>query len=1154
MTEFVHLHLHSQYSLLDGAIKIDDLVRKVKALGMPAVALTDHGGMMGAVEFYEKTRQAGIKPILGSEIYVAPGSMHERKGGPGDEKAHHLILLAESHEGYRNLVRLVSRAHKDGFYYKPRVDKALLREHAEGLIATSACLKGEIPVLLAQEGERRALEVLEEYRSIFTDGRFFLEIQANGLREQERTNERLIAIARRTGTPLVATNDCHYLDRGDAKAHEIILCLQTGKTLSSEGRMRFETDEFYLKRPEEFSNVFGHVAPEALRNTLAVAERCNVTLDLGRSKIPEFQVPEGITSEGYLRRLSLEGLEARLREKGRLGFAVSAETERTYRSRLEMELSVIERTGFAGYFLIVWDFIRFAKEQDIPVGPGRGSAAGSLVAYCLRITEVDPIPYGLLFERFLNPERISLPDVDCDFCKIRRDEVIRYVREKYGEANVSQIITFGTMKARAAVRDVGRVLDMPYAEVDRIAKLIPPDLDMTLDRALEIEPRLREMKRESPKVDELFTYARAVEGLSRHASTHAAGVVIANRPITDYVPLYRNSNGDITTQFPMDDVEKVGLVKFDFLGLKTLTTIHDAISVIRERTGSAVDLAALPMDDGATFAMLQRGDTAGVFQFESDGFTDLLVRLKPDRFTHLIDAVALYRPGPLQSGMVDDFIERRHGRKRIAYMLPELEEFLRETYGVILYQEQVMQIAVALSGFTMGQADILRKAMGKKKPELIEQQKAPFLKGSWEKGIPGEKAREVFELIAQFGGYGFNKSHSAAYALVAYQTAYLKAHHPMEYFASLMTTESGDTDKIIRYINHCREKGIAILPPDVNESQMGFYPSARGIRFGMSAIKGIGEAAVLAILSARSGGPFASVADLLSRVDLRKVNKRVIESLIKAGALDSLDPNRGRLFADLPAQIDAAQKEARRRESGQFGLFGQAAEPPPPSRETALEPAAPAWGRRDRLAFEKETLGFYITGHPLDAFSAEVDLFANVTSTRIRSLKTGAEARIAGVASALREKTTRRGDRMAILTLEDREGIVEAVVFPEVYRESQGALASGEPIFLIGRIERDEKSSKVVAEEIVAMENVRERLARSVHFRIETDRMTPADVLDLRLTIERHAGDKKSFLHLVRDGQYETVLELPERFGVAPSLELARALRGRFGYDVLSLH
>jgi DNA polymerase-3 subunit alpha len=1153
LKEFVHLHLHSQYSLLDGTIKIEDLVRKVAEMGMPAVALTDHGGMIGTVDFYEKANRAGIKPIIGAEVYVTPGSRHDRKATPGEERPHHLILLAESDEGYRNLICLVSRAHVEGFYYKPRVDKEILREHAKGIIATSACLQGEIPVLLAQEEKERAAEAVETYKEIFPDGSYFLEIQDNGLSAQNRANSQIIELARRTGTPLVATNDCHYLERKDARVHDILLCLQTGKVISSEDRMRFGTDQFYVKGPEEFERAFGHTAPDALTNTLAIAERCHVRLDLGRNRIPEFRVPGGMTSDQFLRKLSTEGLLRRFEEMRVRSGKIRTGEEEAYRKRLEFELTVIETTGFSGYFLIVWDFIRFAKEQGIPVGPGRGSAAGSLVAYALRITEIDPLPYGLLFERFLNPERISLPDIDCDFCKDRRDEVIRYVEDRYGKENVAQIITFGTMKARAAVRDVGRVLEMPYADVDKIAKLIPPDLGMTIDKALAVEARLPEMIRENAKVAELFEYAKSIEGLSRHASTHAAGVVIANRPITEYVPLYRNSNGDITTQFPMQHIEKVGLVKFDFLGLRTLTAIHNTRNLIRERNGEGLDLDTLTLSDPETYAMLSRGDTAGVFQCESQGFTDLLLRLKPDRFTHLIDAVALYRPGPLQSGMVDDFIMRRHGQKTIEYQLPELEEILRDTYGVIVYQEQVMRIAVALAGFSMGEADVLRKAMGKKDAALMDTQKIRFLEGAKGKGVSARKAASLFDLIAQFGEYGFNKSHSTAYALLAYQTAYLKMHYPVEFFCALMTSESGDTAKIIRYIAYCRERGIPVLPPDVNESRFAFHPSGQAIRFGLSAIKGVGAAAIESIGEAKGEEPFSSVEDVLSRVDLRKVNKRAVESLVKAGSFDSLESDRGGVFERLPALMEAAQGAARRKGSGQYALFGGTIASPPP-RKSDSSPSSSTWSRRERLGHEREALGFYITGHPLDEYAGEIELFANTTTSRVPVMVTGAEVKIGGIIGSARQKTTKQGKKMAYLQFEDLEGVIEVIVFPETFQQSQDALSCDGPVFLVGRVEAEDKSAKVIAMDIIRMENVREKLARSVHLQIRTDRMTAADILDLRKLLGRNTGEKKAFLHLVREGEYEAVLALPDAFGVAPSLSLARELRVRFGYDVLRLH
>ena len=1157
MSSFVHLHLHSQYSLLDGTIQFGPLVRRIKELGMPAVAVTDHGAMMGTVEFYEAANAAGVKPILGMEAYVAPGSRTDRRPASNGEHAYHLVLLAENDIGYKNLLTLSSLGYTEGFYYKPRVDKELLRKYSEGLIATSACLHGEIPLAIETEGEAKAIQLLEEYRSIFTNGRFFLEIQSNGMEQQNRMNQRIIALARHTDTPLVATNDCHYLNPEDARFQEILLCLQTGKTISDPTRMRFETDQFYVKTAKEFEQAFDSIAPDALSNTLLIAERCNAKIELGVPRIPEFKLSIGETSEERLRLNSMKGFEERLEERRVTEGDITPALEEEYRNRLSYELSVIEETGFSGYFLIVSDFIKWAKSQGIPVGPGRGSAAGSLVAFCLQITEVDPIPYKLLFERFLNPERISLPDIDCDFCNIRRDEVIRYVQEKYGRENVAQLITFGTWRPRAAVRDVGRVLEMPYAEVDRIAKLIPFDLKMTLENAPKAEPQLQEMIDSNPKVAELFRYSMQIEGRSRHAGTHASAVVIADRPITEFSPLYRQTTSEITTQYAMQAAEKVGLVKFDLLGLTTLTVIHNAIELVREHKGVGIDFKVIPLTDKKTYETLSMGDTAGVFQSESSGFTSLLARLKPDRFNHLIDMMALYRPGPLQSGMADDFIERRHGKKKVSYPLPQLKEILSDTYGVIVYQEQVMEIGKALAGFTLGQADVLRKAMGKKDDALMEQQKGLFVKGALANGVPEKKAEEIFDLIRQFGGYGFNKSHSAAYALLAYQTAYLKTHYPLEFYSALMTSESGNTDKIIRYIAHCREKGIHILPPDVNESRYAFLPSGGSIRFGLSAIKGLGASAVESILEARKQGRFESARDFLSRIDLHKVNKRAMESLIKSGALDSLNQDRGRLFNDLQPLLEEAQSEARSREAGQFSLFGPSTQEKPSesraAKKAAEPPSAAIWDRRTCLANEKEALGFYITGHPLDSYKTEVSMYSSATTADIANLRPDSEVKIGGIISQLRERTTRKGERMASLSIEDLDGTVNVTVFPTVYQECQDALTSTDPVFVVGRLKKTDTGTEIHADELFLMSNVKERLARSVHLRIEMSSSDSFDMEELAATIRRFGGNKKAFLHIIRKEEYEAVIELPDSMSVNPSLDLVRELKNRFGYNVLDL-
>ncbi|HEY3490742.1 MAG TPA: DNA polymerase III subunit alpha [Candidatus Deferrimicrobiaceae bacterium] len=1156
--EFVHLHLHSQYSLLDGTIKIDQLIKRVKELGMPAVAITDHGAMMGTIEFYEKAREAGIKPIIGSELYVAPGSRFTKSVEPGGEKAYHLIVLAETDEGYHNLLKLVSFGHVEGYYYKPRVDKELLRRYSKGLIGASACLQGEISKAFAEGGPAKAEVVLGEYKEIFGPGNFFLEIQDNGLEEQYRINEKLIALARKTDTPLIATNDAHYLHREDHKLHEILLCLQTGKTISDTKRMKFESTDFYVKSGEEFAKTFGEIAPDALANTVRIAERCNVTLTLGKPQIPDFPLPPGRTAKEELRAQAAKGLEQRLKERETYGPPLAEGELARYHERFEYELSVIEGMDFPGYFLIVADFLKYARDNGVPTGPGRGSAAGSLVAYCLRITEIDPLPYNLLFERFLNPERVSLPDIDCDFCKDKRERVIEYVKEKYGADHVSQIITFGTMKARAAIRDVARVLEIPYAQADIIAKLIPADLKMTIKKAREVEPKLNEMIAADPKIRDLFALAGDIEGLSRNAGTHAAGVVIADKPITEYSALYRNTKEEITTQLSGTDVEKVGLVKFDFLGLRTLTAIADTLKLVKEMRGVDIDINHIPIDDAPTYEMLQRKDTPGVFQCESSGFTELLGSLKPERFTHMVDMVALYRPGPLNSGMVTDYIEVRHGRKKPSYMFPELEPILKDTYGVIVYQEQVMQIAVAIGGFTMGQADVLRKAMGKKKVDVMAKQKEMFLQGAAAKKFEPKKAEALFDLMAQFAEYGFNKSHSAAYGFVAYQTAYLKAHYPVEFYCALMTSESGDTTKIIRYFNDAREHDIPILPPDVNESRAAFHPSGNGIRFGLSAIKGVGSSAIEAIAEARQESPFATVSDFMARVDLRRVNKSVLESLAKAGAFDSIDPDRGRLVDMIPSMIDAAQREAKRKESGQFALFGVSTPADSDKASSGKEKDAPApeplWTRKERLAHEKEALGFYITGHPLDAFAGEIELFANTSTAQIGELRSGAEVKVGGVINSVKEKLTKKGDKYAILTIEDREGIIEVLVWAETYKECIDACSSEEPIFLIGRVEKGENSTKLIAREIFRMENIRERLARSVHYRIDLESYQPELVQAFRKTLRRHAGEKRGYLHLVRNGEFEAVVQLPDSCSVNPSLELAKELRGLFNYDVLRLH
>ena len=839
MAEFTHLHLHTDYSLLDGACKLDELLDQAVRLGMRSIAVTEHGNMFSAIAFYDKAKQRGLTPILGCEAYVAPGSRLTRGGAIG-EAAHHLVLLAETNEGYQNLIKLVSAGYTEGFYYRPRIDKELLAAHARGLIGLSSCLKGEIPGAIRLGHERRALEAAAAYRDIFGPGSFFLELQDQGIEDQAAVNRGLARAAAALDLPLVGTNDVHYLHRSDARPHDILLCIGTGKTVDDPDRLRYRGEEFYFKSADEMAAVFAEF-PDAVGRTMAIAERCRVDLDSREPHLPSFEVPAPFTLNEYFGHMVAEGFERRLPHLQLLaGRGQLRHTLDEYRARLAYEIDVIRRMDYAGYFLIVWDFIRYAREQGIPVGPGRGSAAGSLVAYCLNITDVDPLSFDLLFERFLNPERISLPDIDIDFCERRRSEVIDYVTRKYGRENVAQIITFGTMKARAVVRDVGRALDISFAEVDRVAKQIPATLDMTLGKALEENPALRQMEASEPRIRELLEVARRLEGTTRHASVHAAGVVIAPKPLTEFVPLYRGQHDEITTQWSMKEIERIGLLKMDFLGLTTLTLLHDAVGQIRRTAGVEVDLAAIPLDDARTYQLFSEGQTLGVFQFESSGMREILRKAKPQRFDDLIALNALYRPGPLRSGMIEDFIARRHGRVDITYEVPELEPILRDTYGVITYQEQVMRIASELGGFPLGEADVLRKAMGKKQAEVMHQKKQAFLAGAKARGIGDRKARKIFELMEHFAGYGFNKSHATTYALLAYQTAFLKANYPWHFMAALLTLESQDTSKVVVYLNECRDRGIPVLPPDVNSSDLAFTVTPDGVRFGLAAIKGAG--------------------------------------------------------------------------------------------------------------------------------------------------------------------------------------------------------------------------------------------------------------------------------------------------------------------------
>ncbi len=1161
---FVHLHLHSQYSLLDGAIKINPLFERAKIQNMPAVALTDHGNLFGAIEFYEAALRNDVKPIIGCEVYLASGSRFEKearaKDAQGFDAINHLLLLAMDQTGYENLCQLVSRAYLEGFYYKPRIDLDLLRERNAGLIATSGCLSSMVCRAISAGQLDTAWQRVEDFSSIFKD-RFYLEMQRHGIGDQDRVNAELIKMSSDLNLPLLATNDAHYLEHHDHEHHDALLCIGTAANLDDPNRFKFDGHGFYVKSGDEMMEVF-HDHPSAVTNSLEIAERCNVDIDIDPTNyhMPEFQVPSGMSREEVMAQNSWNGLRERLQ------LAPDEPIPPKYGEyvkRMEHELGVISGMGFAGYFLIVADFIAHAKNNGVPVGPGRGSSAGSLVAYSLGITGVDPIEYDIIFERFLNPERVTMPDIDVDFCMKGRDDVIRYVAEKYdGEGidgkRVAQIITFGKLQARAAIRDVGRVMGMQYGDVDRIAKLVPETLGITLEEALDQSAELRSRCEADGQIAKLLTTARRLEGLTRHASTHAAGVVIGTKPLLEMVPLYRDAkSGDVMTQFDMRCVEKVGLIKFDFLGLKTLTTIAAAEARVRESHDPDFSIEDVTLEDEKTYQLLSSGNTEGVFQVESAGMTDLVTKLRPATFKELIPIVALYRPGPLGSGMVDDFINRRHGLTKVEYLLPELEELTSETLGVIVYQDQVLQIANRLAGYSLGEADLLRRAMGKKKQEEMDRQRERFVSGAKERGIDPKKADEVFDLMAEFAGYGFAKSHSAAYALITYQTAYLKANYPKEYLAALMTTESGNHDKLGRYIAHAQQNDIAVLAPDVNESARDFTVVSEGIRFGLAGVKNVGEGAIEAILQARAEqGAFKSLFDLASRVDGKRMNRRVVESLVKCGAFDSLHDNRAAVWQGLDAALEAGASEQRDRAIGQESLFGAS------SGAVVAEPElpdAPEWTDRQRLEFEKEVLGFYVTGHPLSAYSAQLARHADTKASETEG-KDGRDVRAGGILTSIRETRTRRGSLMAFATLEDLEGTFDLVIFAEPFAQygsmlKAAAAAEGEngptPLLVSGTLE-DGDPPKILVREVLELERADERLASELQLTVAETEASRDRLLALKQVLGKHPGECRVAVHLVIPDDSETVIALPG-VGVRPGDALIQDLVGLFGRDVSRL-
>ncbi|MGB8885389.1 MAG: DNA polymerase III subunit alpha [Candidatus Korobacteraceae bacterium] len=1135
-SQFVHLHLHTDYSMLDGACNIERLVNRVKELEMPAVAMTDHGNIFGAVAFANAAKEAGVKPILGCELYICKKEDH--RASPEGDSYNHLIVLAENDQGYRNLVKIVSEASLHGFYYKPRISKKFLAEHSQGLIGLSACLKGEVAESLTEGKYDAARTAAATYTDIFGKGNFYLEIQDQGVPEEKRIQDNLLKLEQDLGLPLVATNDSHYLCEDDAHAQDVMVCIQTGKSIHDTNRLKFHGNQFFVKSYAEMAKVFSGYE-RALERTLEIAERCNVRLEKVHDPFPQFEVPTGYSLPDYFEHVTREGFAKRLnilRELQAMGRLKHSLEE--YEQRLAREIEIIRQMQFSGYFLIVWDFIRYAKERNIPVGPGRGSAAGSLVAYALSITDIDPLSNELLFERFLNPERVSLPDIDIDFCMNRRGEVIDYVTQKYGRDQVAQIITFGTMAAKAAIKDSGRAMDIPYAEVERIGKMIPPTLNITIDRALQDSPDLAAAYDKEQQTKELIDTAKKLEGLVRNSGVHAAGVVISPIPLTDLVPLHRTKNDEIVTAYDMKAVEKLGLLKMDFLGLTTLTIIDDALRLIEQTRGERLDLQKLALDDRETYErVFHTGLTSGVFQFESHGMRDVLRRYKPTAVEDLTALNAIYRPGPIQGGMIEDFVERKWGRKKIEYELPELEPMLKETLGVIVYQEQVMQIANRLAGYSLGEADLLRRAMGKKDPEAMAKQRERFVRGATERGFQAKKIAKIFDLMEQFAGYGFNKSHSAAYALLAYQTAYLKTKYPVEFMAALLTSVSGSTDDVVKYINECREMGIAVEPPDVNVSDAYFTPHGEAIRFGLAAVKNVGHNAIDSIVKARKErGAFKSVFEFCEKVDLHLLNKRVVESLIKSGAMDALG-RRAQLMAVIDSAMDQALKAQKDAALGQHGLFGVFQQDEDNRTTDKPLPNIPDWDEHERLAHEKEILGFFITGHPLEKYSEKLLDFHALSTTDVAELKSSTgkdEILIGGILKGIRVAKSKKGDLYAQGQLEDMNGSVDVLCFAEPYRRLAEKLKLTVPVLVKGGVRVEEGSnSKVMIGDITPLEDAKPKLPSHLRIKVALETASPATIDELQTLCHERKGTARVLFDLERKGDFTVVMEA-EGYNVLP--------------------
>jgi DNA polymerase-3 subunit alpha len=1138
-SDFVHLHLHTQYSLLDGACRVKELIEQALEYKMPALAMTDHGNMFGAIEFYEEVQKHGIKPIVGCEVYIAPKSRFDRNESSISEASNHFILLARDEEGYQNLMKLVSIGYLEGFYYRPRIDKEILAKHSKGLIGTTACLKGEVPCLLMDNRFNDALKTADEFSSIFGKENFYLEIQENFIPEQRTVNEGMIRVAKELSLPLVATNDVHYLKKKNAHSHDALLCIQTQTTLQDPNRMRFQTEEFYFKSPQEMKALFNY-SPAAIRNTIVIAERCNVELQFGKPHLPQYKPPEGKTREEYLRELCMQGLTKRF----------GPSPDKAVLERLEHELKIIQHMRFISYFLIVWDFIHYAKSKDIPVGPGRGSAAGSLVSYLLGITELDPLKYNLLFERFLNPERISLPDIDIDFCFERRQEVIDYVSQKYGKENVAQIITFGTMLARAVIRDVGRVMALPYAEVDRIAKLVPPELGITLDDALKTD-ELKNLYLNNKEVKELIDTAKDLEGLSRHASVHAAGVVIGDGPLDGYMPLCRVDGETVTSGYSMKALEKIGLLKMDFLGLRTLTVIAEAAKIIKRTKNVDIDIDNLSLDDKKTFELFASAHTMGVFQLESAGMRDLLKKLSPSRFEDIIALLALYRPGPISGGMLDDFIQRKHGLKPITYDHPKLEKILKDTYGVMIYQEQIMQIASELAGFSLAQADLLRRAMAKKILEDMEKQREQFVDGCSAQKVDKRIATKIFDFIDYFSGYGFNRSHSAAYAVISYRTAYLKANFPVEFLTALLTSEKENTDKVVEYVKECSRTGITVSNPTVNESFSKFtVEDERTIRFGLLALKNVGRGAIDSIVDARQkGGAFSTLEEFCERVDLRLVNKKVLESLIKCGAMDGFGLFRSQLMSMLPECLDFSAKAHKDKSSGQLSFFdeGFSSDDSGFKRFSVKAPEIKEWPEIQLLSFEKDILGLYISGHPLAHYAHLLNRFSSCSISHLSSRTDGEEISLVGLINKIKITTTRaKGEKMAILKLEDLGGIVEVIVFPNTYRNVYRNIMGNNVVLVKGKLSLKEDIPKIFASDISGVDEAY-RLINSINIDLSGLKENILHALKEKLALFQ--GNVPVYLHLDSESNRKLKILVSQDLFVTPKPELFNEIEELLGEE-----